>query len=136
MPVVDFQKTDLLHYIKISLWSINQLNWHNTFSYKFDEHDLSVTHLTSKISSTRFSAKKTPTPTMPLSFPSQNILCLESFLSTNLADTPLHFTSCKPQMSTLCLDIILTTSFDWPPNVTIFYKHTLKFRCDNWLTIW
>ena len=49
---------------------------------------LSVSHLTSKTPSTHFSAHKTPTPAIQLSFPSQNNLYLESFPSTNLADAP------------------------------------------------
>ena len=73
---------------------------------------------------------------MPSLFPTHNNLNLESFRSTNLADAPLHLTSCKLQMSTLCLDITSTTSFDRPLIVPTFYKHTLKLWCDNWLTIW
>ena len=44
--------------------------------------------------------------------------------------------SCKSQMSALHLDITSTTSFDQPLIVPTFHEHTLKFWCDNWLTIW
>ena len=50
--------------------------------------------------STHFFANKIPKPPMPLSFPTQNILYLESFPSTNLSDAPHILTSGKPQMST------------------------------------
>ena len=56
--------------------------------------------------------------------PTQNILYVECFPSTNLADAPLHVTSCKPQMSTLRLDITSTTSFDRPLIVPTFHVHT------------
>lgn len=54
---------------------------------------------------------------MPLLSPPQNILYLESFASTSLADATLHITSCKPH--------------DWPLNKPTFHEHTLKFWCDN-----
>ena len=88
---------------------------------------LSETHLTSKSASTQISANKIPTLTMPLSFHTQNILNLESFSSTNLADAALHLTSCRQQMSTLRLAITSTNSFDGPLIVPTFHEHTLKF---------
>ena len=61
---------------------------------------LSETPLTSKIAFTHFSVNKIPTPHMPSLFSTQNDLNLEYFPLNNLADAPLHLTSCKPQMST------------------------------------
>ena len=73
---------------------------------------------------------------MPSSFPTQNNLNLESFPLTSLAVVPFHLTSCKPQMSTLHLDITSTTSFYRPLFGPTIHEHTLKFWCDNWLMIW
>ena len=57
---------------------------------------LSESHLTWDNASTHFFANNILAPTMPLSFPTQNILYLESFTSANLAGVPPYITSYKP----------------------------------------
>ena len=80
---------------------------------------LSETRLTSNNASTYFSANKIPTPPMPLSFPTQNILYWDSFLQPT-QQMHLYLNSCKPQMSILRLDITSTISFEQPLTVPTF----------------
>ena len=139
--MVNFIKQIFCTIIKISLWSINQQNCHNTFSNTFTATTnlisiyLSEICLTLKIAFTHVPANKFQHHPF-LSFPTQNILYLEFFPPTNLADAPLHLSSYQLQMSTLLLLITSTTSFDWSLIFPTFYKHTLKFWYGNLLMIW
>ena len=95
---------------------------------------LSETCLTSKNTSTHFSANENVNTTHALVVSYLKHLISEIFSF----EKPSRYTSpsYKLQMSTLHLNITASTSFDWPFILQIFHENNLKFWCDNWQTIW
>ena len=71
---------------------------------------LSETRTTSNTSSHHSSARRTPTPPVPLSFPDQKSLKRDSFPTICLTPSIFHLVSWRQHRSTLLLDTVSTTS--------------------------
>ena len=71
---------------------------------------LSETRTTSNTFSHHSSARRTPTPPVPLSFPDQKSLKRESFPTICLTPSIFHLVSWRQHRSTLLLDTVSTTS--------------------------
>ena len=71
---------------------------------------LSETRTTSNTFSHHSSARRTPTPPVPLSFPDQKSLKRESFPTICLMPSIFHLVSWRQHRSTLLLDTVSTTS--------------------------
>ena len=90
----------------------------------------SETRLTSNTFSIHFSATNTPTPAVPLLFPDQNSLSLESLPVIIRQWPPRYLVSWTQQRSTFLRDYVSTTSQTLPFRVFTLRVPTLKFlRC-------
>ena len=90
----------------------------------------SETRLTSNTFSIHFSATNTPTPAVPLLFPDQNSLYLESLPVIIRQWPPRYLVSWTQQRSTFLRDSVSTTSQTLPFRVFTLRVPTLKFlRC-------
>ena len=90
----------------------------------------SETRLTSNTFSIHFSATNTPTPAVPLLFPDQNSLYLESLPVIIQQWPPRYLVSWTQQRSTFLRDSVSTTSQTLPFRVFTLRVPTLKFlRC-------
>ena len=90
----------------------------------------SETRLTSNTFSIHFSTTNTPTPAVPLLFPDQNSLYLESLPVIIRQWPPRYLVSWTQQRSTFLRDSVSTTSQTLPFRVFTLRVLTLKFlRC-------
>ena len=97
----------------------------------------SETRLTSNTFSIHFSATNTPTPAVPLLFPDQNSLYLESLPVIIRQWPPRYLVSWTQQRSTFLRDSVSTTSQTLPFRVFTLRVPTLKFlRCLLDLSQW
>ena len=87
----------------------------------------SETRLTSNTISIHFSATNTPTPAVPLLFPDQNSLYLESLPVIIRQWPPRYLVSWTQQRSTFLRDSVSTTSQTLPFRVFTLRVPTLKF---------
>ena len=96
----------------------------------FTRMSRSETRLTSNTFSIHFSATNTPTPAVPLLFPDQNSLYLESLPVIIRQWPPRYLVSWTQQRSTFLRDSVSTTSQTLPFRVFTLRVPTLKFlRC-------
>ena len=92
---------------------------------------LSETRTTSYTFSHHSSARRTPTPPVPLSFPDQKSLKRESFPTICLTPSIFHLVSWRQHRSTLLLDTVSTTSLAFcfiVPTLSVPTRKDFKYR--------